>query len=153
MSLIHPTRTTGWSHSLFGWTARTRHCVSLSITPSNCAMKALLLAETVTLCLCSQQMKELTLLSKHWLATLQALWLLLQKLIMDCTRDMLHSGLMGMKASMLPFGAGTLVSRYTDCRYCTGHVLEGCKDLQRWMGRQNNLNHRPSDVLVTQHSS
>ena len=65
MSIIHHPRTTGWSHSLFGWTARTRHCVSLSITPSHCAVKALLFAETVTLCLCSQQMKELTLLCKH----------------------------------------------------------------------------------------
>ena len=65
MSLIHQPRTTGWSHSSFGWTARTRHCVSLSITPSRCAMKALLFAETVTLCLCSQQMKELILLCKH----------------------------------------------------------------------------------------
>ena len=65
MSIIHQPRTTGWSHSSFGWTARTKHCVSLSITPSRCARKALLFAETVTLCLCSQQMKELTLLCKH----------------------------------------------------------------------------------------
>ena len=65
LPIIHQPRTTGWSHSSFGWTARTRHCVSLSITPSHCAGKALLFAETVTLCLCSQQMKELTLLCKH----------------------------------------------------------------------------------------
>ena len=65
MSIIHQPRTTGWSHSSFGWTARTKHCVFLSITPSRCAMKALLFAESVTLCLCSQQMKELMSLCKH----------------------------------------------------------------------------------------